>query len=246
MGGPRFKRVLLKLSGEALRGEGAEGAQTFDPAIVAATTAELKEIRDLGVELAVVVGGGNVIRGMSAAEMGIDRTTGDYMGMLATLINCMALQDSLERQGVTTRLMTALSVDEVAEPYIRRRGIRHLEKNRVVLLAAGTGNPYFTTDTAAALRAMELKADAVLKATRVDGVYDADPLKDPNARRFKRLTYMDVIKRDLRVMDTTAVSLCMDNKIPILVFKMTESGSMRRAIMGEDVGTVIGELSDPE
>ncbi|MBW2701508.1 MAG: UMP kinase [Deltaproteobacteria bacterium] len=246
MGGPRFKRVLLKLSGEALRGEGGGGARTFDPAIVAATTAELKEIRDLGVELAVVVGGGNVIRGMSAAEMGIDRTTGDYMGMLATLINCMALQDSLERQGVTTRLMTALSVDEVAEPYIRRRGIRHLEKNRVVLLAAGTGNPYFTTDTAAALRAMELKADAVLKATRVDGVYDADPLKDPNARRFKRLTYMDVIKRDLRVMDTTAVSLCMDNKIPILVFKMTESGSMRRAILGEDVGTVIGELPDSE
>ncbi len=246
MGGPRFKRVLLKLSGEALRGEGSEGAQTFDPAIVAATTAELKEIRDLGVGLAVVVGGGNVIRGMSAAEMGIDRTTGDYMGMLATLINCMALQDSLERQGVATRLMTALSVDEVAEPYIRRRGIRHLEKNRVVLLAAGTGNPYFTTDTAAALRAMELKADAVLKATRVDGVYDADPLKDPNARRFNRLTYMDVIKRDLRVMDTTAVSLCMDNQIPILVFKMTESGSMRRAILGEDVGTVIGELPDSE
>lgn len=246
MAGPRFKRVLLKLSGEALRGENTDSSKSFDPAVMAALTTELKELHDLGVELALVVGGGNVIRGMSAAEMGIDRTTGDYMGMLATLINCMALQESLERQGLTTRLMSSLQVDEVAEPYIRRRGIRHLEKKRVVLLAAGTGNPYFTTDTAAALRAMELKADAVLKATRVDGVYDADPLKDPNAKRFKRLTYMDVLKRDLRVMDATAVSLCMDNSIPILVFKMAESGNMRRAIMGEDVGTVVGSLPEPE
>ncbi|MBN2497944.1 MAG: UMP kinase [Deltaproteobacteria bacterium] len=241
MGQPRFKRVLLKLSGEALRGERRDA--NLDSEVLETIAAELKEIRDLGVELALVVGGGNLVRGISATRVGLDRATGDYMGMLATIINCMAIQELLERLGVSTRLMSALHVNEVAEPYIRRRGMRHLEKGRVVFLAAGTGNPYFTTDTAAALRAMELKADVLMKATRVDGVYDADPLKDPNARLFKRLTYMDVLKRDLKVMDATAVSLCMDNQIPILVFKLSESGNLRKAILGESVGTVVGELS---
>ncbi len=242
----KFKRVLIKLSGEALRGEESEGAPTLSARVLADLAAELKEIRAAGVELAVVIGGGNIIRGLDAAEAGIDRATGDYMGMLATVINCMALQESLERLGVPTRLMSALKVNEVAEPYIRRRGIRHLEKGRVVLLAAGTGNPYFTTDTAAALRAMELKAEALMKATRVDGVYDADPLKDPNARRFNRLTYMDVLRRDLKVMDTTAVSLCMDNQVPIVVFKLLERGNMLKALAGEDVGTVVGEIGTTE
>ncbi len=240
--GPKFKRVLLKLSGEALRGEPPAAEATLQPAVLRTLAAELKEIHDLGVELGVVVGGGNLVRGVSVAESGIDRTTGDYMGMLATLINCLALQEVLERAGVTTRVMSALGVDEVAEPYIRLRGIRHLEKGRIVLLAAGTGNPYFTTDTAAALRAIELKCQVVMKATRVDGVYDADPLKDPNARLFKRLTYVDVLKRDLKVMDTTAVSLCMDNQIPLLVFKLMQAGNMRRAVLGEDVGTLVGSL----
>ncbi|HOX46945.1 MAG TPA: UMP kinase [Myxococcota bacterium] len=240
--GAKFKRVLLKLSGEALRGEPPSTEATLQPAVLQSIAAELKEIHELGVELAVVVGGGNMVRGLRAAEAGIDRTTGDYMGMLATLINCLALQEVLERTGLVTRVMSALGAQEVAEPYIRRRGIRHLEKGRVVLLAAGTGNPYFTTDTAAALRAIELKCQVVMKATRVDGVYDADPLKDPNARLFKRLTYVDVLKRDLKVMDTTAVSLCMDNQIPLLVFKLMQAGNMRRAVMGEDVGTLVGNL----
>ena len=236
---PKFKRVLLKMSGEALRG-GEEG--TISAEFLSRIAAEIKEIRALGVELAMVLGGANIIRGLDATRAGIDRATGDYMGMLATVINCMALQESLEKLGIPTRVMSALQVDEVAEPYIRRRGIRHLEKGRVVLLAAGTGNPYFTTDTAAALRAMELKTEALLKATRVDGVYDADPLKDPNAKRFKRLTYMDVLKRDLKVMDATAVSLCMDSNLPIIVFKLAEAGNMMKAIAGEDVGTVVGDM----
>jgi uridylate kinase len=236
---PKFKRVLLKMSGEALRG-GEEG--TISAEFLSRIAAEIKEIHALGIQLAMVVGGGNIIRGLDATQAGIDRATGDYMGMLATVINCMALQEALEKLGISTRVMSALQVDEVAEPYIRRRGIRHLEKGRVVLLAAGTGNPYFTTDTAAALRAMELKTEALLKATRVDGVYDADPLKDPNAKRFKRLTYMDVLKRDLKVMDATAVSLCMDSKLPILVFKLADAGNMLKAIMGEDIGTVVGDM----
>jgi len=236
---PKFKRVLLKMSGEALRG-GGEG--TISAEFLSQIAAEIKEIHALGIELAMVVGGGNIIRGLDATSAGIDRATGDYMGMLATVINCMALQEALEKQGISTRVMSALQVDEVAEPYIRRRGIRHLEKGRVVLLAAGTGNPYFTTDTAAALRAMELKTEALLKATRVDGVYDADPLKEPNAKRFKRLTYMDVLKRDLKVMDATAVSLCMDSNLPILVFKLADAGNMLKAIMGEDIGTVVGDV----
>jgi uridylate kinase len=241
---PRFKRVLLKLSGEVLRGEDTAEDATLDAKILSTIAGELKELHSLGVELAVVIGGGNLIRGLKAAEAGIDRTTGDYMGMLATLINCMAMQVCLERLGVPARVLTALRVDEVAEPYIRRRGLSHLEKGRVVLLAAGTGNPYFTTDTAAALRAIELKAEVVMKATRVDGVYDADPLKDPNAKRFRRLTYMDVLKRDLRVMDATAVSLCMDNHLPLLVFKLIDRGNMLKAVTGEEVGTVVGELPD--
>jgi uridylate kinase len=236
---PKFKRVLLKMSGEALRG--GEDA-TISAEFLTRIAAEIKEIHALGIQLAMVVGGGNIIRGLDATKAGIDRATGDYMGMLATVINCMALQEALEKLGIPTRVMSALQVDEVAEPYIRRRGIRHLEKGRVVLLAAGTGNPYFTTDTAAALRAMELKTEALLKATRVDGVYDSDPLKDPNAKFFKRLTYMDVLKRDLRVMDATAVSLCMDSSMPILVFKLAEAGNMLKAILGEDVGTLVGDL----
>ena len=236
---PKFKRVLLKMSGEALRG-GEEG--TISAGFLSQIAGEIKEIHALGIELAMVVGGGNIIRGLDATQAGIDRATGDYMGMLATVINCMALQEALEKLGISTRVMSALQVDEVAEPYIRRRGIRHLEKGRVVLLAAGTGNPYFTTDTAAALRAMELKTEALLKATRVDGVYDDDPLKNPNAKRFKRLTYMDVLKRDLKVMDATAVSLCMDSKLPILVFKLADAGNMLKAIMGEDIGTVVGDM----
>jgi uridylate kinase len=236
---PKFKRVLLKMSGEALRG--GEDA-TISAEFLTRIAAEIKEIHALGLQLAMVVGGGNIIRGLDATKAGIDRATGDYMGMLATVINCMALQEALEKLGIPTRVMSALQVDEVAEPYIRRRGIRHLEKGRVVLLAAGTGNPYFTTDTAAALRAMELKTEALLKATRVDGVYDSDPLKDPNAKFFKRLTYMDVLKRDLRVMDATAVSLCMDSSMPILVFKLAEAGNMLKAILGEDVGTLVGDL----
>lgn len=238
--GPVFQRVLLKLSGEALRGEPAEQDCTLNASVLASIAGELHEIHEKGVQLAVVIGGGNLIRGLEASQAGIDRTTADYMGMLATLINCMAMQEALERVGLSSRVMSALGVNEVSEPYIRRRGIRHLEKGRVVLLAAGTGNPYFTTDTAAALRAIELKAQVVMKATRVDGVYDADPLKDPNARHFKRLTYMDVLKRELKVMDATAVSLCMDNKLPLFVFKLMEKGNMLRAINGEEIGTLIG------
>jgi uridylate kinase len=236
---PKFKRVLLKMSGEALRG-GQDA--TISAEFLSQITAEIKEIHALGIQLAMVLGGGNIIRGLDATKAGIDRATGDYMGMLATVINCMALQEALEKLGIPTRVMSALQVDEVAEPYIRRRGIRHLEKGRVVLLAAGTGNPYFTTDTAAALRAMELKTEVLLKATRVDGVYDSDPLKDPNAKFFKRLTYMDVLKRDLKVMDATAVSLCMDSSLPILVFKLAEAGNMLKAIMGGEVGTLVGDL----
>jgi uridylate kinase len=237
---PRYRRVLLKLSGEALRGEDAAGP-FISPAVLRNIVNEITEVRALGVELGMVIGGGNIVRGAAFSESGISRATGDYLGMLATLINCLAMQEALESAGVPARVLSALSAEEVAEPYIRRRAMAHLEKGRVVLLAAGTGNPYFTTDTAAALRAMELKADALLKATRVDGIYDADPLKDPNARRFKRLTYKDVLKRDLKVMDATAVSLCQDNHIPIVVFKLLEKGNILRVLKGEDIGTVVGE-----
>jgi uridylate kinase len=234
---PRFRRVLLKLSGEALMGERGYG---IDPAIVSQIAGEIRELHQLGISLAVVVGGGNIFRGLAASAKGMDRTTADYAGMLATVMNALTLQDALEKLDVVTRVQSALTIKEVAEPYIRRRAMRHLEKNRVVIFAAGTGNPYFTTDTAAALRAAEVGAEVLLKATKVDGVYTADPVKDPTAVRFDELSYLDVLNKGLKVMDTTAISLCMDNEIPILVFNLHEQGNLRRAVLGEPVGTLVG------
>lgn len=235
--GPKYRRVLLKISGESLAGSGESG---IDPTVVASLAAQIREVRALGCELAIVVGGGNIFRGLKAAEMGMDRATGDYMGMLATVLNSLALQEALERCGVPTRVQSALEIREVAEPYIRRRATRHLEKDRVVIFAAGTGNPFFTTDTAASLRAMEIGADVIMKATRVDGVYNADPEKDPSATRYDRLSYSKVLADELKVMDATAISLCMDNNLPILVFDMTQPGNVLRAIQGEDIGTLVG------
>ncbi|HXC52238.1 MAG TPA: UMP kinase [Candidatus Limnocylindrales bacterium] len=232
----RYRRVLLKLSGESLAGEGESG---ISPTVVSQIAGELRDAQALGCELAVVVGGGNIFRGLKAAEMGMDRATGDYMGMLATVLNSLALQDALEKLGVATRVLSALEIREVAEPYIRRRATRHLEKGRVVIFAAGTGNPFFTTDTAASLRAVEIGADVIMKATRVDGVYSADPEKDPSATRFETLTHFDVLQRGLRVMDTTAISLCMENKMPILVFDMMRAGNIVRAVSGERIGTIV-------
>jgi len=231
-----YKRVLLKLSGEALQGREGYG---IDPRVVDDIARQLKEVKDLGVELAVVIGGGNIFRGFEAESGGMDRATADYMGMLATVINGMALQDALERKGVFTRVQTAIAMSALAEPYIRRRAIRHLEKGRIVILAGGTGNPYFTTDTAAALRAIELGADVILKATKVDGIYDADPKKVKNAKRFTRLRYMDVLKKRLKVMDATAISLCMDNELPIIVFDLMKQGNIRRAILKQNIGTIV-------
>ncbi len=233
----RYRRVLLKLSGESLAGEGESG---ISPTVVAQIAGEVRDARELGCELAVVVGGGNIFRGLKAAEMGMDRATGDYMGMLATVLNSLALQDALEKLGVPTRVLSALEIREVAEPYIRRRATRHLEKGRVVIFAAGTGNPFFTTDTAASLRAVEVGADVIMKATRVDGVYSADPEKDPNAVRFESLSHFDVLQKGLRVMDTTAISLCMENRMPILVFDMMRPGNIVRAVSGESIGTIVG------
>jgi uridylate kinase len=232
----RYRRVLLKLSGEALMGDQSFGLAkpTLD-----ALSDEIVQTRQLGVELALVVGGGNFYRGASATAEGMDRVSADHMGMLATLINGLALQDTLESRGVDTRVLSALEVRDVAEPFVRRRALRHLEKGRVVILAAGTGNPYFTTDTAAALRAMEIKAEVLLKATKVDGVYTADPVQDPSAERLERVKYLEVLKRGLRVMDTTAISLCMENGLPIVVFNVRESGNIRRIVLGEDVGSVV-------
>ncbi|MFN2378006.1 MAG: UMP kinase [Candidatus Binatia bacterium] len=232
----RYRRVLLKLSGESLAGEGEGG---ISPAVVSQIAGELRDAQALGCELAVVVGGGNIFRGLKAAEMGMDRATGDYMGMLATVLNSLALQDALEKLGVATRVLSALEIREVAEPYIRRRATRHLEKGRVVIFAAGTGNPFFTTDTAASLRAVEVGADVIMKATRVDGVYSADPEKDPSAVRFESLTHFEVLQRGLKVMDTTAISLCMDNRMPILVFDMMRAGNIVRAVSGEPIGTIV-------
>jgi uridylate kinase len=233
---PAFHRVLLKLSGEALMGELAYG---LDPARIAAIAGEIAEVRDEGVELAIVVGAGNIYRGIEAAAEGMDRATADYAGMLATLLNALALQDALERRGAPTRILSALAAAEVAEPYIRRRAIRHLEKQRVVIFAAGTGNPYFTTDTAAALRALEIGAEAILMAKHaVEGVLDGDPRVDPDAALVPELTHLQVIERGLRVMDTTALSLCMDNKLPIYVFAL-EDGNIRRVVHGERVGTIV-------
>jgi uridylate kinase len=232
---PAYGRVLLKLSGEALVGDQAFG---IDPAITTQVAKEIGEIQQLGVQTGVVIGGGNIFRGVAASAKGMDRSTADYMGMLATVINALALQDALEQQNITTRVVTAIEMRSVAEPFIRRRAIRHLEKGRVVVLAAGTGNPYFTTDTAAALRANELRAEVILKGTKVDGVYTADPMIHRSATRYDSISYQEVLERGLKVMDATAISLCMDNKLPIVVFKLLEAGNLRRVIMGEPgVGT---------
>jgi uridylate kinase len=234
---PAYKRILLKLSGEALMGEQPFG---IDPAITTQIAHEISEIQDLGVQTAIVIGGGNLFRGLAASAVGMDRATGDYMGMLATVINALALQDALEHQGVLTRVASAIEMRAVAEPFIRRRAVRHLEKGRVVIFAAGTGNPYFTTDTAASLRAMEMKADVLLKATKVDGIYTADPMTNSDAEKYDRISYLQVLERGLKVMDATAISLCMDNKLPIVVFNLRTAGNMRRVIMGEPVGTTVG------
>ena len=234
---PRYRRVLLKLSGEALMGNQQFGV---DPAVATRIARDVGEIQSLGVQTAIVIGGGNIFRGLAASVRGMDRATADYMGMLATVINGLALQDALERQGVLTRVVTAIEMRAVAEPFIRRRAIRHLEKGRVVIFAAGTGNPYFTTDTAAALRAMEIKAEVILKGTKVDGVYTADPVLDPHATKYSTISYLQVLEKQLKVMDTTAISLCMDNKLPIVVFDLREPGNIRRVVLGEAVGTTVG------
>ena len=233
----RYKRVLLKLSGEALMGEGKYG---IHPPTLSRIASEVREVVQAGIETAVVIGGGNIFRGVAGSTEGMDRASADYMGMLATCINSMALQDALEKQGVYTRVLSAIKMEQIAEPYIRRRAVRHLEKGRVVIFAAGTGNPYFTTDTAASLRAMEINAQVILKATKVDGVYNADPKKDPSARRYRTLTYMDVLRQNIAVMDSTAISLCMDNKLPIVVFDLTQRGNIHRAVVTGDIGTVVG------
>jgi uridylate kinase len=236
MSEPVYRRVLLKLSGEALMGEQAFG---IDPAVATKIATEIGEIQQLGVQTGVVIGGGNLFRGLAASARGMDRATADYMGMLATVINALALQDALEHHSVTTRLATAIEMRAVAEPFIRRRAIRHLEKGRVVVFAAGTGNPYFTTDTAAALRAMEMKADVILKGTKVDGIYTADPMVDKTATKYPEISYLKVLEQGLKVMDATAISLCMDNKLPIVVFNLRTPGNLRRVIMGEPVGTTV-------
>lgn len=233
---PRYKRVLLKLSGEALAGDKSSG---ISPEVIERIANEVKDVYELGVEIAIVLGGGNIFRGIAGAALGMDRSSSDHMGMLATVINSLAMQDCLEKLGVFTRVMSAIEMHEVAEPYIRRRAVRHLEKARVVIFAAGTGNPYFTTDTAASLRAMEVGAELIMKATKVDGVYDDDPMKNPKAKMYKSLDYLDVLKDNLKVMDSTAISLCMDHSLPILVFNLNTPGNFKRVIMGEEIGTFV-------
>ena len=242
MPGIKYTRVLLKLSGEALSGECRQG---ITPSCIDPLCDDICKVNKMGVQLGLVIGGGNIIRGTFAAEQGIDRVSADYMGMLATLINALALQDALERKGIATRVMSALEIRHVAEPYIRRRALRHLEKGRIVIFAAGTGNPYFTTDTAAALRAAEIGAEVIMKATKVPGVFDRDPTEYPDAVRFERLTYLEVINQQLKVMDSAAVSLCMDNRIPLIVFDVSRKGNMVRAITGESIGTLVGEEFSP-
>lgn len=233
---PRYRRILVKLSGEALLGAADYG---IDPVMLKRIAAEIRDIAALGVEVAVVIGGGNIFRGAGLARAGMDRVTADQMGMLATVMNALAMQDALEGLGIYARVMSAIRINEVCEDYIRRRAVRHLEKGRVVVFAAGTGNPYFTTDTAAALRAMEIRADVILKATKVDGIYSADPVKHANAERYERISYLEVLQQQLQVMDATAISLCMDNRLPIVVFNMNEPGNIRRVVMGAPIGTTV-------
>jgi uridylate kinase len=231
-----YKKILLKLSGEALAGTNGFG---IDTEVLKVLAGDIKEIHEKGVQIGVVIGGGNIFRGIKGATHGMDRASADYMGMLATVLNCLALQDALEHAGVHTRVQSAIEMRELAEPYIRRKAIRHLEKQRVVIFGAGTGNPYFTTDTTAALRAMEIGSQVVMKATKVDGIYDADPKKNPNAKRFEELTYLDVLQKRLEVMDSTAISLCMDNRLPIIVFDLGERGSLKQIVEGKAVGTLV-------
>ncbi len=238
---PKYRRILLKVSGESLAGEKKFG---LDPATLQAIAAELKAVMDLKVEVGVVVGGGNIFRGLEASAQGIDRAVADNMGMLATVINALALQDALEKAGMPTRVMSAITMNEVAEPYIRRRALRHLEKGRIVVFGAGTGSPYFTTDTAAALRATEIGAQAILKGTRVEGIFDRDPEKDDQARMIPRLTYFDVLEKSLRVMDSTAITMAMEQHIPVIVFKMLEPGNMKKVVLGEPVGTIVEKRGD--
>ena len=233
---PKYRRILLKLSGEALGGAAGTG---ICPEVVHDMARQIREVRDLGVQVVIVIGGGNIFRGLQGSERGIERVTGDYMGMLATIINALALQDALEKAGVATRVQSAISMAQVAEPFIRRRAVRHLEKDRVVIFGGGTGNPYFSTDTAAALRANEMGAEVILKATKVDGIYDSDPKKNPKAKRFTQITYLDALQRQLKVLDSTAFSLCMDNKMPIIVFDLFKPHNIQRVVMGEPVGTLV-------
>jgi uridylate kinase len=232
----KYKRVLLKLSGEALIGEKTFG---IDPKVVHYIADELKEVYDSGVQVAIVIGGGNIFRGLEASAEGMERTTADYMGMLATVLNALALQNALERAGIPTRVQSAIEMQQLAEPYIRRRAVRHLEKGRFVIFAAGTGNPYFTTDTAAALRSVEIEAEVILKATKVDGVYSSDPAKDTKAKKYTEISYMDVLKKRLRIMDSTAISLCMDNKLPIIVYNLTGKGNIKKVLEGKKIGTLV-------
>lgn len=233
---PKFKRIMLKISGEALVGARSYG---IDTAVVNSLAQQIKEVTGLGVETAIVIGGGNIFRGLAAASRGMDRACADYMGMLATVINGLALQDALEKLNVFTRVQTAIAMQELAEPYIRRRAVRHLEKGRVVIFVGGTGSPYFSTDTTAALRANEINAEVILKATKVDGVYSADPKKDKNAKKYGQLKYIEVLKRGLKIMDATAISLCMDNNLPIIVFNLTKAGNIKRIVLGDKIGTVV-------
>ena len=237
----KYKRILLKLSGESLAGEGEFG---IDPQILTFFAKEIKKVHALGVQVGIVIGGGNIYRGLNASGQGIDRVTGDQMGMLATMINSLALQNTLENNGMYTRLMTAINMSAIAEPYIRRRAIRHLEKNRIVIFGAGTGHPYFSTDTAASLRAVEIEADAIIKGTRVDGVYNEDPEKNPNAVMFDAISYLDVLQKDLRVMDMTAISLCKENNLPIIVFNMDKPDNLLKLVTGQSIGTSVGNFAE--
>ncbi len=235
---PKYRRILLKLSGEALMGSRPFG---LEPEVIRSIALQIRDVHAKGVQVAMVIGGGNIYRGVAGSSHGIDRVTGDYMGMLATVINSLAVQDALERLEVHTRVLSAIEIRQVAEPYIRRRAMRHLEKGRVIIIAAGTGNPYFTTDSAAALRAMEVKAEVILKATQVDGIYSADPKKEPKARKFEQISYLEVLEKGLKVMDATAISLCMDNRVPIIVFDLGARGNIMRAVMGEKIGSIVKE-----